>query len=124
MSDRATLEAETAYVRDLPGFKKSDPHYFKDPMIDKLLEVILMMGGELWTLRHRQAITEELLSKGSAVSADLIETFIASDDFKAKLDTEREELIKRMFSALSEGAFPDPQESGFKWVTEREEEAS
>lgn len=124
MSDRASLEEETAYVQDLPGFKKSNPQYFRDPMIDKLLEVILMMGGEIWTLRHRQAITEELMAKGTTVSPDLIETYIASEASQEKLTEERQELVKRMFGALSDGSFPDPKASGFKWVTERDKKTS
>ena len=39
--DRNTLN----YVKDLPGFERGHPHYFKDPMIDHLLEIVMLMGG-------------------------------------------------------------------------------
>lgn len=122
MTDRRKLEEETAYVKDLPGFKKSDPHYFKDPMIDKLLEIVLLMSAEIWTLRHRQAITEQLLASGSSVSPDLIETFKPDKDFSAQMEAERQEIIKRLFEGLSGGQFPDPKAPGFQWVTDREDQ--
>ncbi|QLC26399.1 hypothetical protein HFP57_16085 [Parasphingopyxis algicola] len=117
MSDRAKIDEETKYVQDLPGFKRTNPHYFSDPMIDRLLEIILLMGGEIWSLRHRQAITEKLLASGEPVSPDIIETFKPDDGFKELMENERQDLIKRMFASLAGGQFPDPKAPGFTWVT-------
>ena len=125
MTDRAKLEEETQYVKDLPGFKRSNPHYFSDPMIDRLLEIVLLMGAEIWTLRHRQAVTERLLASGKTVTPDLIETFQPDEEMKEAIEQERQDLIKRMFASLAGGNFPDPKAPGFKWVTdpgEREKE--
>ena len=33
------------YVKDLPGFNRGHPHYFRDPMIDHLLEICLQLAG-------------------------------------------------------------------------------
>lgn len=117
MTDRTKLEEETQYVYDLPGFKRTNPHYFSDPMVDRLLDIVLMMGAEIWTLRHRQAITEQLMASGKTVTPDMIETFEPDQDFKSDMEAERQELIKRMFSSLAGGEFPDPRAPGFKWVT-------
>lgn len=120
MTDRSKLEHATAYVRDLPGFKKTNPHYFKDPMVDRLMDVVLMMGAEIWTLRHRQAITEQLLAANGRASPDMIETFRPDMAFRERMEQERQELIKRMFASLSGGEFSDPKSAGFEWVTERD----
>ena len=41
------------YVKELPGFERGHPHYFKDPMIDHLLEIVLQLGAEMWIIRDR-----------------------------------------------------------------------
>lgn len=117
MSDRETLERATAYVEDLPGFKRSEPQYFRDPMIDHLLEVVILMGGEIWTLRHRQAIVEKLLAAGETVSADMIETFVADQDFTDQLQAERHDLVRRLFGGLPGTPAENPEGKGFQWVT-------
>ena len=122
MGDRAKIEEQTKYVVDLPGFKRTNPHYFSDPIIDKLMDALLMMGGEIWTLRHRQAITEKLMASGEAVSPDMIETYKPDEAFREAMEAERQDLIRRMFSSLAEGGFPDPRTPGFKWVTDPEGE--
>ena len=33
MGDRPSLDAETEYVKDLPGFEKTHPQFFRDRMI-------------------------------------------------------------------------------------------
>lgn len=123
MGDRTKIDDATKYVHDLPGFKKTNPQYFSDPMIDKLMEVVLMMGGEIWSLRHRQAITEKLMATGKPVSPDMIETFKADEPFRDQMEAERQDLIRRMFASLAEGQFPDPRASAFGWVTNPEAEA-
>lgn len=127
MGDKAKIAKDTEYVKELPGFKRTKPNYFSDPVVDRLMEVVLMMGGEIWSLRHRQAITEKLMAQGKPVSPDIIETFEADEDFRGQLETERQDFIRRIFAALAEGEFPDPREEGFKWVTrpvDEENEAS
>lgn len=120
MAERAKIEEETKYVQDLPGFKRTDPHYFSDPMIDRLFDIILMMGGQMWTLRHRQAITEHLLATNETVTPDLIETFKPDKDLQEKLELERQEFIRTLYSGLYGSEFPDPQKPGFKWLTDPE----
>ncbi len=118
MTDRAKLEEETEYVQGLPGFKRSNPHYFSDPMVDRLLDVVLMMGGQMWTLRHRQAITEHLLATNETVTPDLIETFKPDEDMKKELERERQEFIRGIFSGLHDAELPDSIKPGFKWLTD------
>jgi hypothetical protein len=117
MTDRQKLEEETRYAVDLPGFKRTNPHYFRDPMIDRLLEAVLLMGAEIWTLKHRLAVTESLTAAGQVATPDRIETFVADGKFKDGLERERQDLIKRMFSGLVNGQVADPRAPSFKWVT-------
>ena len=117
MTDKATLEQELAYVKDLPGFSRSNPQYFKDPMIDRLLEIVMLLGGEFWAMRDRLMVLEHLLATHGRVTPDLIETFKPDENFtKANADL-RKNFIHQVFGNL----YPQETEqkgNHFSWVTD------
>lgn len=117
MSKREQIEEETRYAQDLPGFKKTEPQYFSDGMVDRLVDVVLALGGELWSVRHRLAIIEKLNADGHRVSPDMIETFKADPEFQATLETERQRMIKQIFASFAGANFPDVKTPAFAWVT-------
>ncbi len=87
-------------VRSLPGFIRGRPVYFENEVVDHLITVVLELGAEIWTLRDRQAFTEELLAKrGIDLGAEL-QTGRPSDDLQAKLKSEREVMIHRIYGSL------------------------
>lgn len=96
MLDQTTLD----YVKDLPGFERGHPHYFKDPMIDHLLEIVMLIGGELWVERDRRMITEHLMETEGHVTAEMIEQFEPGEDLKEKLAASRERFTKGVFGCL------------------------
>lgn len=96
MRDQTTLD----YVKDLPGFERGHPHYFKDPMIDHLLEIVMMIGGELWVERDRRLIMEHLLETKGNVTQAMIEQFEPDDDMTEKLSAARDHFTKRVFGCL------------------------
>ena len=99
--DRSRLE----YVKDLLGFERGHPHYFKDPMIDHLLEIVMLLGGELWVERDQRLIMEHLLATEGKVTPEAIERFEPDEDLAQQLDQARHSLTKRVFGCLydSEG---------------------
>jgi len=118
MGDRPSLDAETEYVKDLPGFEKTHPQFFRDPMIDKLLEITLMLGGEIWTNRDRQMVMEHLLATEGVVTPDLIETFKPDDEFEARSEELRLQFVQRIFGSLYDNADIPDDLNHFKWLTD------
>ena len=119
MGDRVALEAELQYVKDLPGYERSNPQYFSDPMIDKLLEIVLLMGGEIWTVHDRQMVMEHLLATQGRVTPDLIETFKPDEAFQGKCEQQRIEFINRIYGCLYGGGPPPVQKNHFTWLTDK-----
>lgn len=101
------------YVKDLPGFERGHPHYFKDPIIDHLLEIVLQLGAELWITRDRQLVTEHLLATEGKVTPEMIENFKASPEFKEKLREERRNYTRRVYQCLYEGLEAPPADASF-----------
>lgn len=90
------------YVKDLPGFERGHPHYFKDPMIDHLIEVVLQLGAELWVVKDRQMVTEHLLATEGKVTPEMIEQFKPTTEMREKIREERKALTKRLYQCLSD----------------------
>lgn len=122
MGDRASLDAETEYVKDLPGYETTNPQFFNDPMIDKLLEIVILLGGEIWTNRDRQMVMEHLLATEGVVTPDLIETFKPDEEFEQRSEELRLQFSHRIFGCLYPDAeIPDDQ-NHFKWLTDKKKE--
>ena len=90
------------YVRDLPGFKRGHPHYFKDPMIDHLLEICLQLAGEIWVNRDRQIVIEHLLATEGKVTPEMIEAFKPDPEMKDTMRDARRLFTQRLFGCLYE----------------------
>lgn len=102
-------DARLDYVKDLPGFERGHPHYFKDPMIDHLLEIVMLLGGELWVLRDRQTVTEHLMATHGHVTPAMIEQFRPGPELQAELAEARRKFTERVFGCLyAKPAATDP----------------
>lgn len=124
VADRKALEAELDYVKDLPGYERTNPQFFSDPMIDKLLEIVLILGGEMWTMRDRQAVMEHLLATHGRVTPDLIETFKPDQSFEERSEAQRLQFIQRIYGCLYGGAAPPPKKNYFTWLTDGKKDQS
>ena len=61
MTDKKPNDLEN--LKDLPGFKRSNPIYFENEVIDHLISITLELGAELWVVKDRLAHFEEVLSE-------------------------------------------------------------
>lgn len=103
-------------LKELLGYERSDPDYFRDPMVDRLIEIVLLLGAEVWTNRNRQYIVEYLLSTGAAVTAEAVEAFVPDDGFNAWLQTERKALVRRVYEPLYGKDFAEEKGNFFDWL--------
>lgn len=122
MGDRKALEAELEYTKDLPGYERTNPQFFSDPMIDKLLEITYQLGGEIWTNRDRQMVMEHLLATEGQVTPDLIETFQADDEFKQKAAEQRRMFVQRIYGCLYEKTEMASEKNHHAWPTEKDKD--
>ena len=105
--DKSVLD----YVSDLPGFERGHPHYFKDPMIDHLMEIVMLLGGELWVERDRRMISEHIMDTEGSVTREKIEQFQPDEEMAKRLAESRQAFTKRVYGCLySEGEETDVNE--------------
>jgi hypothetical protein len=106
-----TMTDSMDYVRDLPGFDRGHPHYYKEPIIDHLLEITLQLAAEIWVNRDRQMVIEHLLATVGEVTPEAIERFEPTDEFKALQQSNRKEFTNRVFGCLYSDLPDDPRGS-------------
>jgi hypothetical protein len=105
----------------LPGYHRTNPQFFSDPMIDKLFEVVLQLAGEVWSLRDRQMVTEHLLAEHGQVTSESIERFSADAKFLAESERLRRKYIQGVFGTLVQDLPETGDKDQFKWLTRRGE---
>ena len=110
------------YVRKLPGFDRGHPHYYKEPIIDHLLEITLQLAAEIWVNRDRQMVMEHLLKTEGKVTPEAIEQFHPTDEFRALLESNRKEFTNRVFGCLYAN-LPDDADGTFTPGTFNEKKA-
>jgi len=98
----AKLSEGLDYTKDLPGYERGHPHYFKDPMIDHLIDIVLQLGAELWVVKDRQMVTEHLLATAGKVTPEMIEQFKPPQEMREALSEQRRALTRRLYKSLSE----------------------
>ena len=98
MTDKKSNDLED--LGKLPGFKRGNPTYFENEVIDHLISITLELGAELWVVKDRLAHVEEILSEENEISLSSLRTGKPSDLLQEQLDKERKEIIKRIYGRL------------------------
>ena len=62
--------------------------------------------GELWILKDRQAVLEQVLARHGIPAPETVEQFEPDGKFKAELDAERQAWARRMVGALFRKSLP------------------
>jgi hypothetical protein len=76
------------------------PYFFDDPAIDKILNMVVVLGSEVWTLRERLAALEAIqVRQGSLASGELDAHDFSLED-ETRLAGERKEFIDSLFRVL------------------------
>lgn len=99
----ATAKAQV----DAIGIPDGEPNFLPQPLLDRLLEATISLGGELWVERERRMTLESLLVSKGLVSEGEIELYTPTDDDLTRRQQAREEIVKRIFGPLTTLQDPD-----------------
>lgn len=78
-----------------------EPAFFDNPAIDNLIAVTLELGAEIWVLRERQRVMEQLLSQHGKVTTEMIEQHQPGEDELARSKAARDEFVNRVYAAFA-----------------------
>ena len=69
------------------------PHYFNDPIMDCLTNMVLELAAEVWVNRERMLVFEQLLAEHDLIGLDAVENFEPSQQQQGALREERDRFI-------------------------------
>lgn len=75
-----------------------EPNFLPHPLLDRLLEAVVVLGGELWIERDRRRALEALLQSKGMLTVEEIESHSESDSEERK--RELAALVKRLLDPL------------------------
>lgn len=78
------------------------PYFFDDPAIDKILNMVVVLGGEVWALRERLAALEAIQVRQGSLAVGEIDAHEFSAEDEARLAASRKEFIDSLFRVLQE----------------------
>ena len=78
------------------------PMFFADPAIDKVLNMVITLGSEVWALRERLMAMEALQVRTGALGATDVDDYDFTPEQEARLGGERKEFIDNLFRVLQE----------------------
>ena len=78
------------------------PYFFADPAIDKVLNMVVVLASEVWTLRERLMAMEAIQVTRGGLKAGEIDRFEFKSEDEANLAAQRKEYIDSLFRVLAE----------------------
>lgn len=84
-------------------------YFFGDPAIDKVLNMVVVLGSEVWTLRERLAALEAIQVKRRQLKTGEIDAFEFSAQDETRLAADRKEFIDSLFRVLQEQVTESPK---------------
>lgn len=86
----------------MPGFAKDDAVYLTRPQhMDALFAITMELASELWVVRDRLAVIEQLLDERGNLTRDDIEKTQPRGEFAERLSEERRRFMTRIFESAS-----------------------
>ena len=82
--------------------------FFDDPVIDKLLGIVMALAAENYVLKDRVRVMEALLVAKGLLTSEQIESFVPSSEQEERFRKEREEYFDRLLLPLTEGKAARP----------------
>jgi hypothetical protein len=78
------------------------PFFFDDPAIDKVLNMVVTLAGEVWALRERLAAMEGIGVRQGSLSATEVDDYEFTPEQDQRLAGQRKEFIESLFRVLQE----------------------
>ena len=85
---------------------KSETDFLLHRRIDDLAAAYVSLLAEIWIVKDRQAILEQVLARHDIAAPEAVEQFEPDGKFKAQLDRERQAWVRGMVGALFRKGLP------------------
>lgn len=77
-------------------------HFFADPALDRMLNLTIMLAGEVWALRERVLTMEAIGIRQGAFSPQEIDDYEFTREQQESLAVQRRDYMENLFRVLQE----------------------
>ncbi len=88
-------------------FFKSDTDrgiLLKDMMTDNIVTTLSNMGGEMWAIRRRMLVMEQLMAESNGITPEMIEAYVPSEELLENWKGERDRFTSNIYDTLARAA--------------------
>jgi hypothetical protein len=103
---RRKLAKRRKPLTDSAAANKLAGDFLRQRRVDDLAAAYVSLLGELWVIKDRQAVLEQVLARHGIPAPEAVEQFEPGGEFKAQLDAERQAWVRRMIGALFRKGLP------------------
>lgn len=82
-------------------------HALPDPVTDRIFSLTMALAAEVWTVRDRLRLVEAALEARGIAIDDVIRSKAADADQIARMTSDRDAFVERVFQAISPGPRPE-----------------
>lgn len=86
-----------ALLERAPGKR---PQFLGDASLDHLFAMVMELATQLWVLRERLYVHEDIARRSGAIAGDAIESWTASEEQAAELAEMRAAMIRELFRTV------------------------
>ncbi|MEO3787507.1 hypothetical protein ABGB12_29630 [Actinocorallia sp. B10E7] len=88
----------------MPGFAAENPVYLeRSERLDGVFNALMEVASELWVLRDRFTVLEELLAERGSVTRRDLDLFQPGPELSARLAADRRAFLERVMEAAAAG---------------------
>lgn len=88
----------------MPGFAAENPvHLDRSQHLDGVFHALMEVASELWVLRDRFTVLEELLAERGSVTREDLDLFQPGPELNARLAADRRAFLDRVMEAAAAG---------------------
>ena len=86
----------------------STERFLGDPVLDRMMKVMLSLSQEVYMLRDRLGVVESLLEERRVISREDIEGHVSDPQDRSRILAERDAYIERLLSPLTDATDGEP----------------
>lgn len=75
--------------------------YTDNTHIDNLMDALIGLGAEVWTLKRRNMVLEKFLDQKKIAPKELVEAYVPSDEERVEWAKQRDDFIGRIYTVLA-----------------------
>lgn len=90
-----------SYTADFIKSDTDEAVFLGNPLMDDMMTSIIALGAEVWANRRRTRIIELLMEKEGAVTREMIEAYVPTEDEEAEMRKERDAFIQLTYGHIA-----------------------